>query len=98
MLQTSETIARPDVRVTFETDDGALIYAQYTGVLELDPEVMAKLQAGGESAYGDTYFVTTPRFETGDPRYAWLNDLVAVAEGRLLPGAVEYRVFTVHHD
>jgi len=36
-----------------------------------------------------------PRFETGDPRYAWLNAVVAVAEGRVLPNAVEYRVFQV---
>jgi hypothetical protein len=34
-----------------------------------------------------------PRFETGDPRYAWLNRVVAVAEGRVLPNAVEYRVY-----
>ena len=45
---------------------------------------------------GDQYFRTTPRFETGDTRYAWLNQSVSVAEGRLLPGfGVEYRVYCV---
>jgi hypothetical protein len=37
--------------------------------------------------------MTQPRFETGDSRYAWLNRVVAVAEGRVLPSAVAYRVF-----
>ena len=39
--------------------------------------------------------MTQPRFETGDPNYAWLNSVVAVAEGRALPSAVEYRVYQV---
>ncbi len=28
----------------------------------------------------------------------WLNRVVAVAEGRVLPGAVEYRVYVVRND
>ncbi len=35
---------------------------------------------------------------TGDPRYERLNCVVAVAEGRVLPNAVEYRVFEVQND
>lgn len=37
--------------------------------------------------------MTQLRFETGDARYGWLNKLMAVAEGRVRPNAVEYRVF-----
>ena len=37
---------------------------------------------------------TKPRFETGDPRYAWLNTTFFIGEGRSLPGlGVEYRVW-----
>jgi len=39
--------------------------------------------------------MTAPRFETGDPRYAWLNAIIAVGEGRAGPGWVEYRVYQV---
>ena len=86
-----------DVRITFETHDGAFVYVTYYGVIELSAAAQAALAApeGGSTEYGDHYFVTQPRFETGDPRYAWLNDVVAVAEGRLRPQAVEYRVFHV---
>jgi hypothetical protein len=42
--------------------------------------------------------MTQPRFETGHPDYAWLNSAVGVAEGRVLPNAVEYRVYQVVND
>jgi hypothetical protein len=86
-------IGRLDVRGTLETDDGAHIYVQYYGLLEMNEKVLGALEKGEATDYGDTYFMTQPRFETGDPRYAWLNRVVAVAEGRVLPNAVEYRVY-----
>jgi len=91
-------VGRLDVRGTFETDDGARIYIQYHGVLEMNEKVTQALAQGQGIDFGDTYFMTQPRFETGDPRYAWLNRVVAVAEGRLLPRAVEYRVYQVLND
>ena len=63
------------------------------GVLVMNEKVQAALAGGGETGFGDTYFMTQPRFETGDEGYAWLNRVVAVGEGRSLPGAVEYRIF-----
>ncbi len=98
LLIRPDEVALLDVRATFETDDGAFIYLQYHGVLEMSEQVAKALEEGGSTEYGDVYFMTQPRFETGDPRYAWLNSVVAVAEGRLRPGAVEYRVFHVVND
>lgn len=68
------------------------VYARYQGILETSAPVQARIAAGGSTDFGEVHFVTQPRFETGDPRYAWLNAVVAVGEGRLLPSAVEYRV------
>ncbi|MBD3648724.1 MAG: DUF3237 domain-containing protein [Pseudomonadales bacterium] len=84
-----------DVRATLQTDDGANIYVQYYGVIVLNDKVSEALAAGDAPEFGDTYFVTQPRFETGDPRYTWLNRLMAVSEGRPLPGAVEYKVYEI---
>ncbi len=98
LLVGNDGVGRLDVRGTLETDDGARIYIQYYGILVLDEKVVEALAEGRETSYGDTYFMTQPRFETGDPRYAWMNSIVAVAEGRVLPGAVEYRVFQVVND
>jgi hypothetical protein len=59
-----------DVRATLETHDGALVFLQYNGRADFsDP-----------SRPGPVF--STPRFETGDERYAWLNNLQAVMKGR----------------
>lgn len=63
-----------DVRMTLKTQDGALIYVSYTGKLLLARE-------GGPLA------IVTPTFETGDERYAWLNDIQAIGRGTLAPGS-----------
>jgi hypothetical protein len=95
LLLGSDGVGRLDVRATLETHDGARIYVQYHGVLVMNEKVLQALAGGGETQFGDAHFVTQPRFETGDERYAWLNSVMAVAEGRTLPHAVEYRVYEV---
>ena len=82
-----------DVRLNLKTDDGASIYMHYTGVMEQNKAVQTALGGGAETRFGDSYFVTQPRFECGHKNYAWLNRVVAVAEGRALAGSVEYRVY-----
>jgi len=56
-----------DLRVTLETDDGALIHMTFTGVRD----------------DANHYFRTLPRFETAAPKYAFLNRLLAVGTGEI---------------
>lgn len=85
---------RVDVRVQVETHDGAHIYVQYLGLLEMNDAVQRAVAANGGTDFGDQYFFTNPRMETGDPRYAWVNTTFFIGEGRLRPGpGVEYRVW-----
>jgi hypothetical protein len=85
---------RVDVRAQVETHDGAFLYAQYVGLLEMNEKARAAATTGGATNYGDHAFYTNPRFETGDPRYAWLNTTFFVGEGHLIEGlGVEYRVW-----
>ena len=58
-----------DLRVTLETDDGALIHMTFTGVRD---DV-------------NHYLRTLPRFETAAPKYAFLNRLLAVGIGEIRP-------------
>lgn len=96
LLVGSDGWGRLDVRVQCATADGAAIYVSYYGVLEMNEKVLRAVAEGSGTDWGDHYFRTQPRFETGDPRYAWLNHTAFVAEGRLLDGrSVEYRVFRV---
>lgn len=72
-----------DVRVTIETDDGAVIFAQYNGRMDVSEGI------GGKPVY------VAPRFETGDPRYAWLNLVQAVGKGQLSGTTLRYEWYEV---
>jgi hypothetical protein len=85
--------ARLDVRGQFKTDDGAFVYTTYEGLIELNEAMQHALATRGETAFEDQYFRTTPRFETGDERYQWMNQSAFVARGRAYPGGVAYQVF-----
>ena len=85
-----------DVRGQIRTGDGAVLYLTYGGILEVNENVQAALGGEVETDWNDQYFRSTPRLETGDERYAWVNSTVFVAEGRVRKGpAVEYRVYRV---
>ncbi|MET1003449.1 MAG: DUF3237 domain-containing protein [Acidimicrobiia bacterium] len=71
-----------DVRALAETDDGALVFIQYNGRVDLST-----------GTPGPTY--AAPRFETGDARYAWLNKIQSVAKGRLDGSNLVYEIYEV---
>lgn len=87
---------RLDVRGQIQTDDGAVIYISYTGLLQLTETVMAAVASGtAGTEFDDQYFRTTPRLETGDERYSWVNQTLFVGRGKIIPGGVEYEVYRV---
>ena len=91
----TDGVADLDARYTFETQDGALIYVRNHGLRHGPPEVLKRLMAG-EAVDPVTYYMrTTPTFETGDARYAWLNRIICVATGARRAAAVELEVFEV---
>ena len=84
---------RIDVRLQVKTHDSAYIYIQYVGLLELNEAVQGAFARGVGTYYGDQYFFTNPRLETGDERYAWVNTTFFIGQGHILPNlGVEYRV------
>jgi Protein of unknown function (DUF3237) len=72
-----------DVRTTFETHDGALLFAQYRGRVDFS------------KPFGESPVYTAPLFETGDERYAWLNRIQAVAKGKLGGPTLTYEIYEV---
>jgi len=72
-----------DIRLTLETDDGALIYVQYQGRRDFT-QVQAEI---------DAPVYITPRFETSDERYLWLNKIQAVGKGTTVGEARVYEVY-----
>jgi hypothetical protein len=81
-----------DLRVTLETDDGALIHMASFGLRHGPPEVIAALARGETVDPTSYYFRTTPRFETGHPKYLFLNRLLAVSSGDRRPAGPVYTI------
>lgn len=73
-----------DVRSTYRTHDGALIYTHYQGRVRIRPD-------------GRNLVYVAPLFETSDPRYAWLNGVQGVGKGLTDPptGRLLYRFYTL---
>jgi hypothetical protein len=69
-VKRTDGIIELDMRVTLETEDGALIYMTLEGIRD-------------DAAPSGPYFRTLPRFETAEPKYAFLNRLLAVGAGEI---------------
>ena len=95
VLIDADGFGRIDVRIVLSTDDDANVYVSYQGLLEYNDAIQRAFAGGGGTEFGDAVFLTHLRFETGAARYRWLNHTLGVAEGRLRPGGVEYRVFSL---
>lgn len=85
-----------DVRASVQTDDGAVIYACYSGVGDL-----------GENGYQNYLDGTGPalvplraaaRYQCGDPRYQWLNRLqcINIGEADVARLIISFDVYALH--
>jgi Protein of unknown function (DUF3237) len=82
-----------DVRATFRTDDGALIYAPIGGVADLGTDGYDKFLQGELPSRVEIR--TVPRFQTAAPAYLWLNRLQCLNVGYIetATGTVQYDVY-----
>jgi hypothetical protein len=95
LLIRADGVAELDVRGTLATDDGAFIYTHYRGYATEVPTILPRWAAGEAVPREAYYFATTPYFETGAAQYAWLQRVITVGTGELIPGGVRYEVFAV---
>jgi hypothetical protein len=95
VIRRSDGATLIDVRICLLTDDGATIAMSYTGLLCIADGAVDRFRRGQPVAYSETYIRTTPRFETADPRYDWLNRVVAVANGGPPGSSPTYQVFAI---
>ena len=95
LLGRADGAFQQDVRLTLETDDGALILMSYRGVRHSSPEVAARIARGEQVDAREYYLRTAPFFETGASQYAWLNTIISVGVGERLPNGATYEVFEI---
>jgi hypothetical protein len=75
-------VGEVDIKITYETPDGALLLEQSGGIFDI-----------GEQGYQDVIrgvyrgappFFATPIYVTSDPRWAWINKLQCFGIGRVV--------------
>ena len=91
----ADSVGELDVRITLRTDDDALIYMHYGGLLHFPEAARVKMRAGQTIGPSEYYLRSTPVFETGAEPYAWLNRTLAVGVGRRTRDGVAYRVHAI---
>ena len=91
----SDGAADIQARYTIEAEGGAQILVSSEGLRHGPPDVMEKLGRGEIVDPASYYFRTLMRFETSDPKLAWLNKLLAIAKGAREANAVKLDVFEV---
>lgn len=84
-----------DGRFVLRTDDGALIAMAFAGKRHGPDEVMAALARGEDVDPTSYYLRIAPSFTTADPRYAWLNGILAIGVGDRRPDGPVYQIHEI---
>jgi Protein of unknown function (DUF3237) len=95
-VPSTDRFGRPDVRVQLVTHDGALILLHYTGLVERSEQFVNAAKENRATEWSDQYMRMHMHFDTGAPAYAWLNESLFVAEGRIHgTNEIEYAIYRV---
>ncbi|MCR5881130.1 DUF3237 domain-containing protein [Phenylobacterium sp. J367] len=86
-----------DARSVWRTDDGAVIYVTYTGRSVVPADVGAAFRDPAKPEVDPSRYSIRVAFvfETGDPRYDWLNGLLAVGCGERVEGGVRHYIHAI---
>ena len=87
-----------DVRITLESNDGALIAISYSGVSDLGADGHQNFLEGKLPTVLKLHIV--PRCQTAHPDYLWLNRIqcVGIGEVNLATSYVSYDVYAIRQD
>lgn len=91
-------VAVPNARATLETSDGALLYYELTGTIDLGPDGYARSLANDFPDFAALAIVA--RISTSSERWNWLNRLTLVGTGvvNLKIGHTRYDLYSVQLD
>lgn len=71
---------RLDVRQSFKTDDGEILFFQVTGVITTTKEVMDRFGKGEVLTPKDEYFMTAATVTTTSKKYEWLSHTIILGK------------------
>ncbi len=91
-------VAIPNARATLETSDGALLYYELTGTIDLGPDGYARALANDWPDFAALALVA--RISTSSENWNWLNRLTLVGAGvvNLKIGHTSYDLYSIQLD
>ena len=84
-----------DVRLMLETDDGARLGLSYKGRFLGEAGAMQRYVTGEAIDASEYSLQTVAKIESGDPRYAWLNDSIVVGIGERTTHGPAYQLYEI---
>lgn len=94
-VRRADQVVEVDVRCALRTDDNHIIYCCLKGINEMTAEVAIRAITGKSVDSSKYYFRVTAVMEAGSGKYAWLNRIVSVGVGNLVPLGIEYKIYVV---
>jgi Protein of unknown function (DUF3237) len=97
-LGADKSVGTFDARSVWRTHDGALIYLTYTGRSIIPDDVGAAFRDPAREANvspADYQLRVAMVFETADPRYEWINGVLAIGCGERLSAGVRHTIYEI---
>jgi hypothetical protein len=94
-LTRHDDVLEIEARLTLETDDNEKIYVTWKGLRHGPKEIIDRVNRGETVDPATYYFRTTPYFQTGSQKYAWLNRICSIATGSRNASGRTIQVFQV---
>jgi hypothetical protein len=94
-IERADGVMELHARYALETDDGARVYVENSGIRCGPPEAMEKLRRGEPADPSLIYCRATPRFETAAEPYLWLTRHLFLAEVVRRPHRVEVAIYQI---
>jgi len=93
----SAAVGTFDARSVWRTDDRAMIYVTDSGRSVIPPDVAAEFRDPAQPAVDPSRYRIriAPLFETGDPRYGWLNGVLAVGCGERTTEGIHHYMYAI---
>lgn len=96
MWRSPDGFWRPDVRVQLVTDANAVVLLHCRGLVQQTEAFKRAASESRETKWMDQYMRMFMTFDTGAEKYAWLNQSLFIAEGRLISASeLEYQIYRV---
>lgn len=90
----NDGVGQLDVRITLETDDDALIYVHFPGLINFPKEARQSMSEG-KGPLGQFRIFSHPTFRTSSEKYARLNTIFAIGVGSTGQDKVTYSFYEI---